>query len=69
MNLKHKLTSRKFWCAIIGFITPIVIANGGVYETLSQITALIMSGASLIAYIICEGLADCKKAAKGGVEL
>jgi hypothetical protein len=53
-----KLTSRKFWAAVVGFATPIVLASGGTSEQVTRVTALIMSGAALIAYIIGEGLTD-----------
>jgi hypothetical protein len=58
IDWKRKLTSRKFWAAIVGFITPIIIANGGGAEQVTTITAIVMSGATLIAYIIGEGLTD-----------
>ncbi|GHV09453.1 hypothetical protein FACS1894217_13820 [Clostridia bacterium] len=58
IDWKRKLTSRKFWAAIVGFITPIIIMNGGGAEQVTQITAIVMSGATLIAYIIGEGLTD-----------
>jgi hypothetical protein len=60
-NWKRKLTSRKFWAAIVGFVTPIIIARGGSLELVTEVTALIMSGAALIAYIIGEGLVDAKR--------
>ena len=57
-----KLTSRKFWAAIVGFITPLIIIGGGSAEQAAQITAIIMSGAVVIAYIIGEGLVDAARA-------
>ena len=62
MNIdwKRKLASRKFWLAVVGFVTPLLIAFGLSPETVSEVTALIMSGAALIAYIIGEGLVDAK---------
>jgi hypothetical protein len=53
-----KLTSRKFWAAVVGFATPVILASGGDSEQVTRVTALIMSGAALIAYIIGEGLTD-----------
>ncbi|MEA5014540.1 MAG: hypothetical protein VB099_08270 [Candidatus Limiplasma sp.] len=58
MNWKQKLTSRKLWMALAGFVGMIVVALGGAEETATQITALIMAGASVIAYVIGEGLID-----------
>ena len=58
IDWKRKLTSRKFWMAIAAFITALVMAFGGTKEQTTQITALIMAGATAIAYIIGEGLTD-----------
>lgn len=58
INWKRKLTSRKFWTALMGFITPLLIAFNVSSDTATQVTSIIMSGGALIAYIIGEGLAD-----------
>lgn len=58
MDWKRKLTSRKFWAAVAGFVSMIVIALGKNAETAQTVTGLIMAGASLVAYMIGEGLAD-----------
>ena len=60
-ELIKKLTSRKFWIAIIGFITPLIIAFGASEAQAAQIAGIIMSGASVITYIIGEGLIDSKQ--------
>lgn len=57
-DIKRKLTSRKFWVALAGFVSMLIVAMGSTEETASQITALIMAGASVVAYIIGEGLID-----------
>ena len=64
IDWKRKLTSRKMWAAICALATNLIIAFGGSQETAVQITAIIMAGASVIAYIIGEGLVD---AATSGV--
>ena len=58
MDWKRKLTSRKFWAAIAEFVTMLVIAFGGTTDSASQIAAIIMAGAGMIAYVIGEGLTD-----------
>jgi len=58
IDWKKKLTSRKFWAAVAQFATGMIIAFGGTQETAVQVTALIMSGAAVVAYIIGEGLID-----------
>lgn len=58
MDLKRKLTSRKFWMAFAGFVSMLSVALGMAEEQANQITALIMAGATVLAYIIGEGLID-----------
>lgn len=62
IDWKRKLTSRKLWAAVCVLVTNLVIALGGDQETAVQITAIIMAGASVIAYIIGEGLVDAANA-------
>ena len=54
----RKLTSRKLWTAVGSFVSMMIIATGGTENTATQVTALIMAGASVVAYIIGEGLTD-----------
>ena len=61
INWKQKLTSRKFWAALIGFVTSILVAFGVGDLTIEQIVAVITACASLIAYIIGEGLVDAAR--------
>lgn len=70
INWKQKLTSRKFWAAVIGFVTPIMIVFGVDDLTIEQVTAIISATATLIAYIIGEGMVDVEKAKieQGSVE-
>lgn len=53
-----KLTSRKFWMAIVGFVSGLLLALHMDEATVTQISGIIMAGASVVAYIIGEGLAD-----------
>lgn len=59
---KRKLTSRKFWAAVIAFITPLLLAFGLAEDTVTQVTAIIMAGADVAAYIIAEGMVDARSA-------
>lgn len=54
----RKLTSRKLWTAVASFVPMMIVATGGAENTATQVTALIMAGASVVAYIIGEGLTD-----------
>ena len=58
IDWKKKLTSRKFWAAVVGFVTPLLLAFGVAESDAAQITSIIMAGASVVAYIIGEGLVD-----------
>lgn len=62
----RKLTSRKFWAAVVGFVTPLMAMLNVSDSTAVQVTSLIMSGGVLIAYIVGEGMAD---AANVGTEV
>lgn len=54
----RKLTSRKLWTAVASFVSMMILATGGTDNEAAQITAIIMAGASVVAYIIGEGLTD-----------
>ena len=58
INWVKKLTSRKLWTAVASFVSMMILATGGAENTATQVMALIMAGASVIAYIIGEGLTD-----------
>ena len=58
IDWKKKLTSRKFWMAIVGFVTPLLLAFGVAEAEVTQIVAIIMAGADVVAYVIAEGLVD-----------
>ena len=69
MDWKKKLTSRKFWAAVAEFVTMLIVALKGSQETATQVAALIMAGAGVIAYIVGEGLADAAGAASPQVSI
>lgn len=58
IDWKRKLTSRKLWVAVAGFVAGLVLAFGGADSTAETVTGCIMSGASVIGYILGEGLTD-----------
>ena len=57
-DIIRKLTSRKYWVAVVGFITPLLLAFGVAESDVTQIVAIIMAGADVVAYIVAEGLVD-----------
>jgi uncharacterized membrane protein len=54
----RKLTSRKFWVAVVGFVTALLVAFNVDAGSIEQVTSIIMSFASLIAYVLAEGFVD-----------
>lgn len=60
INWKKKLTSRKLWMSTASFVSMMVVACGGTENQATQTAALIMAGATVIGYVIGEGLADSK---------
>ena len=57
-NIIRKLTSRKFWLAVAAFVTDLIVTFNGEAGVAETVAGLIMSGATVIAYIIGEGLTD-----------
>lgn len=58
IDWKRKLTSRKLWIAVAGLVAGLVLAFNGSAEVAETISGSIMSAASVIAYIVGEGLTD-----------
>lgn len=66
IDWQRKLTSRKFWAAVVGFVSALMIAGNAAEAQITQTTAVIMAGATLIAYIIGEGLTDAAHKGEDG---
>lgn len=58
INWKRKLTSRKLWVSVCGFASLMVVATGGTESEAAQVSAIIMAGATVVGYVVGEGLAD-----------
>ena len=58
IDWKRKLTSRKLWVAIAGFVAGLIVIFGGTQDTADKISGSIMSAAAVVAYAVGEGLAD-----------
>lgn len=61
INWKQKLTSRKFWAAIITVVTTTLVAFKVSNLTIEQVVAVIAAASVLIAYIVGEGLVDAAR--------
>lgn len=69
VDWKRKLTSRKFWACVADFVGMLLVALHMAEEQATQIVALIMAGAGVIAYIVGEGMADAANAAPAAVAI
>ena len=63
-DIVRKLTSRKFWLAVAAFVTELIIAFRGDAEMAETVSGIIMAGATVIAYIMGEGLVDAENGFK-----
>lgn len=54
----RKLSSRKFWVAVVAFVTALLVAFNVDAGSIERISSIIMSFGALIAYILAEGFAD-----------
>lgn len=58
IDWKRKLTSRKLWLSIAGFVSGLIIIFGGEQDTADKVSGSIMAGAAIVGYVLGEGLAD-----------
>ena len=59
---RRKLTSRKFWAAVAGFISAMLAALKIDSLTIEQVLAVVSACGVLIAYIVGEGMTDAANA-------
>ncbi len=64
IDWKRKLTSRKFWVAVAGFVAGLIVIFGGSQDTADKVSGSIMSGAAVVGYILAEGLTDAASVGK-----
>ena len=57
-DIIRKLTSRKLWAAIAGLVIAVCSMFGADAELVDKIIGLVMAVASVVAYIVGEGLVD-----------
>lgn len=58
IDWKRKLSSRKFWSAVIGVVLSIMVIYGSSDEEKTKITGLITACSTLIIYILAESNVD-----------
>ena len=60
IDWKRKLSSRKFWVAVVGFVSALLFALNYSEMTVEQVSAVITAGGVLVAYILGESYIDGK---------
>lgn len=63
IDWKSKLSSRKFWALVAGFVGSLLVAFNVSEGSISQVTAIITAFGSVAVYILAESSVD--KANKG----
>ena len=58
IDWKRKLTSRKLWMSVATFASMLLVFFNYSESDAAKVAALIMAGATVIGYVIGEGLAD-----------
>lgn len=58
IDWKRKLTSRKLWLSVGSFVSMMIVATGGTKNEAAQVASIIMAGATVLGYVIGEGLTD-----------
>ena len=58
IDWKKKLSSRKFWAAVVGFVSAVLVALNYPQMTVEQVETIITAGGVLIAYILGESYVD-----------
>ena len=66
INWKRKLSSRKFWAAVVGFVTALLVALNVPNLNIEQVVTVITAMGALVAYILSEGYADGQHSAEEG---
>ncbi len=64
IDWRRKLTSRKLWVAVAGFVSGLIVAVGGGESAAATVSGCILQGASVLGYLLAEGLADASGAGR-----
>ena len=63
-NLRRKLTSRKFWLAVAGLVTSVMMFRGSTQNEMTQVAAIIMGTGSIVTFVFGESLIDSARVGK-----
>ncbi|MBQ3228135.1 MAG: hypothetical protein IJB43_06085 [Clostridia bacterium] len=64
IDWKRKLSSRKFWAALAGFVGAVAVFCGAGESLITEMTAIISAAGVLIAYILGESMIDSSASEK-----
>ena len=62
IDWKQKLSSRKFWVAMIGFITAVLAGLNFAETDITKVASIVSAAGVLITYILVEGSVDAARA-------
>lgn len=57
----RKLSSRKLWVAVAGFVSGLILAFGGGENVATTVSGCILQGAAVLGYLLAEGQADAAR--------
>ena len=69
IDWKRKLSSRKLWAAAAGIVTGLAMVFGLDEGTMANVAGAVVSVASVVAYIITEGMVDEAAARKAAEDV
>ena len=58
----RKLSSRKLWVAVAGFVSGLILAFGGGEDVATTVSGCILQGAAVLGYLLAEGQTDAARA-------
>lgn len=61
IDIIRKLSSRKFWVALIGFVSALMFAFNYAEADVERVAAIITAGSTLIVYILAEAHVDANR--------
>ena len=64
-DIIRKLTSRKLWLSVASFVSMMLVYFGQNENEAAQVASLIMAGATVLGYVLAEGLADASNSGIG----
>ena len=57
----RKLSSRKLWVTVAGFVSGLILAFGGGEDVATTVSGCILQGAAVLGYLLAEGQADAAR--------